>query len=295
MSLIEARRNRKWIGCIDFGTAMSKAAVVRRKPRTELTSADVVPLTIGDRDGMGVRSGLLLPSVVYVSDQGTILFGREAEDAAIRGERRNRQAFVSPKEYLSTRDPGALDEVLEREIDPTGDFTGRKLLALFLAHLLVQAGRAASIANVPWPVPLRIARPAWDEERAVAGEQVLRSLILQAFAIADRLGGQLSAAGGITHDAARSALAAVMSDRTPGERCRQARRGNPQLAQIATSRGGAGAHSEVGTKAQGRSPQLLPAADEDQMGQLQPPGKAHPPQHRAGEEAQRPSRICNRP
>ena len=212
MSLIEARRNRKWIGCIDFGTAMSKAAVVRRKARTELTSADVVPLAIGDRDGMGVRSGLLLPSVVYVSDQGTILFGREAEDAAIRGERRNRQAFVSPKEYLSTRDPGALDEVLEREIDPTGDFTGRKLLALFLAHLLVQAGRAASIANVPWPVPLRIARPAWDEERAVAGEQALRSLILQAFAIADRLGGQLSAAGGITHDAARSALAAVMSD-----------------------------------------------------------------------------------
>jgi len=115
MSLIEARRNRKWIGCIDFGTAMSKAAVVRRKPRTELTSADVVPLAIGDRDGMGVRSGLLLPSVVYVSDQGTILFGKDAEDAAIRGERRSRQAFVSPKEYLSTRDPGALDEALERK------------------------------------------------------------------------------------------------------------------------------------------------------------------------------------
>src|SRR5260370_38826976 len=98
---------------------------------------------------MGVRSGLLLPSVVYVSDQGTILFGKEAEDAAIRGERRNRQAFVSPKEDLSTRDPAALDEVLEREIDPTGDFTRRKLLALFLAHLLVQAGRAVASDQVP--------------------------------------------------------------------------------------------------------------------------------------------------
>jgi hypothetical protein len=39
-----------------------------------------------------------------------------------------------------------------------------------------------------------------DRQYAVAGEQALRSLVLQAFAIADRLGGQLSAASGITHD-----------------------------------------------------------------------------------------------
>jgi hypothetical protein len=109
-------------------------------------------------------------------------------------------------------DPQALDETLDEEIDPTGNYTARKLLALFLAHLLVQAGRAAAIAGVPWPVRLRIARPAWDETRAKAGEQALRSLVLQAFAIVDVLGDQLSAVNGVAHDAASSALSGVMSD-----------------------------------------------------------------------------------
>jgi molecular chaperone DnaK (HSP70) len=213
MSVLHKPRNRHWIGCIDFGTAMSKAAVVRRKPRTELTNADMKPLAIGVRDGLVPRNPLLLPSVIYVGDgnQG-ILFGEEAETAALRGERRGRRAFVSPKQYLSVNDPQALDEMLDREIDPTGNYTARKLLALFLAHLLVQAGRAAAIAGVSWPVRLRIARPAWGEVRAETGEQALRSLVLQAFAIVDHLGDQLLSANGVAHDAACSALAGIMSD-----------------------------------------------------------------------------------
>jgi molecular chaperone DnaK (HSP70) len=212
MYLIETPRDRGWIGCIDFGTAMSKAALVRRKPRTELTSADVAALAIGRRDGIASRNNLLLPSVVYVTDQ-TLLFGDEAQIAAIRGERRGRQAFVSPKEYLSTRNREDIDEILEPEIDPTGTYTARQLLALFLAHLLVQAGRAATIAKVPWPVRLRIARPAWDPKRAAVGERALGALVLQAFAIADKLGDRLVAAKGIVHGDARSALSNAMSGR----------------------------------------------------------------------------------
>jgi hypothetical protein len=59
------------------------------------------------------------------------------------------------------------------------------------------------------PVRLRIARPAWDETRAKAGEQALRSLVLQAFALVDELGDQLAAVDGIAHDAACSALSGV--------------------------------------------------------------------------------------
>jgi molecular chaperone DnaK (HSP70) len=214
MGLLQTPRNLDWIGCIDFGTAMSKAAVVRRMPRTELTNVDMEPLAIGARDGLTPRNPLLLPSVIYVGDgsQG-ILFGEEAETAARRGQRRNRRAFVSPKEYLSVNDPQDLDEMLDQDVDPTGNYTARKLLALFLAHLLVQAARAAAIARVPWPVRLRIARPAWDETRARDGEQALRSLVLQAFALVDELGDQLAAVDGIAHDAACSALSKVMSDR----------------------------------------------------------------------------------
>jgi len=211
MSLIEAPRNSDWTGCIDFGTAMSKAAVVRRKSRKSLTSADVAALAIGDRDGVASRNKLLLPSIIYVTDQA-VLFGEEAQTAAIRGERLDREAFVSPKQYLSTREPEELDEPLNSKIDPTGAYTARQLLALFLAHLLVQAGRAAKAAKVPWPVPLRIARPAWEQARAKAGEKALNSLVLRAFAIADDLGDKLSAAKGVSHDLARSALRKATSN-----------------------------------------------------------------------------------
>jgi molecular chaperone DnaK (HSP70) len=211
MGLLEAPRDSGWIGCIDFGTAMSKAAVVRRKPREELTNADVIPLTIGVSDGVAVSKGWLLPSVIFVTEQA-LLFGEEARLAAIRNERLSRRAFVSPKQYLSTRDLEELDDPMETTIDPTKTYTARQLLALFLAHLLVQAGRAAARAKVPWPVPLRIARPAWDKERATGGEQALRALVLRAFAIADELSGKLSAAGGVAHDLAHSTLQKVMSD-----------------------------------------------------------------------------------
>lgn len=211
MGLIGAPRHSGWIGCIDFGTAMSKAAVVRRKPRKKLASADVAPLAIGMREGIASRNRWLLPSIIYVNDQG-VLFGEEAQTAAIRGERLGRRAFVSPKQHLSTNETDDLDDKLEGAIDPTGDYTVRELLALFLAHLLIQAGRAAATAGVPWPVPLRIARPAWEPERAAAGEQALNSLVLRAFAVADDLGNKLSAVNGVAHDLARSALTKVMGD-----------------------------------------------------------------------------------
>jgi hypothetical protein len=121
--------------------------VVRRKPRKSLTSADVAALAIGERDGVASRNRLLLPSIVYVTDQA-VVFGEEAQTAAIRGERLDREAFVSPKQYLSTREAEELDEPLKSKIDPTGAYTARQLLALFLAHLLVQAGRAAKRAKV---------------------------------------------------------------------------------------------------------------------------------------------------
>ena len=211
MSLLKAKRNTAWIGCIDFGTALSKVAMVKRKPRSQLIDSDIVPLYVGNREGIGVKNDLLLPSLIFVRDDGRLLFGDEAEPAAYRGERVGRQAFVSPKQYLSTHELEDLDETLEPSIDPTGKYTARGLLALFLAHLLAQAGRAAAAANLPWPVPLRIARPAWDRERAAIGEQTLRSLVLQAFAIADILGSKLSAVGGLAHVEALSALSKAMA------------------------------------------------------------------------------------
>jgi molecular chaperone DnaK (HSP70) len=207
MGLLDDPRDAEWIGCIDFGTAMSKVAVVKRKPREQLIPNDIRALAIGPPP-----TALLLPSIVYVTEQG-LLFAQEAENAAIRGERLGRQAFVSAKQYLSTQEPQALDERLEPDRDPTGTYTPRMLIALFLGYLLVQSGRVAAAGGVPWPVPLRVARPAWRQNRAADGEETLKGLVLQAFAIVDKLGAKLFSETGVTHAAAQAALSKIMRDK----------------------------------------------------------------------------------
>jgi hypothetical protein len=49
MGLLEIPRNADWIGCIDFGTALSKVALTKRMPRALLTQNDIVALAIGVR------------------------------------------------------------------------------------------------------------------------------------------------------------------------------------------------------------------------------------------------------
>lgn len=213
MGLLKAKRDTAWIGCIDFGTALSKVAIVKRKPRSQLTDSDIIPLAVGAREGMAVRNSLLLPSIVFITDGGRLLFGDEAQAQADGAGWTGREAFASPKQYLSTDEPQAFDEKLEPSIDPTRQFTPRGLLAMFLAHLLLQAGHAAKTSNLPWPVPLRIARPAWERKRAAMGEATLRSLVLQAFAIADALGIKLTAVNGVAHDEAMVALSTAMADK----------------------------------------------------------------------------------
>src|SRR5262249_49288691 len=100
MSLLKAKRDTDWIGCIDFGTALCKVAMVKRKPRSRLSDSDIVPLPVGAREGVAVRNPLLLPSLVFVTDDGRLLFGDEAQPHADRAEWIEREAFVSPKQYL---------------------------------------------------------------------------------------------------------------------------------------------------------------------------------------------------
>ncbi len=194
-----------WIGCIDFGTTLSKLAIVRAVPKDELRAGDIAILAIGDRDGFAVADARLLPSCVYIHDD-RIVFGVEAERDGIINADRERYAFTSLKQYLSTHDLSELDAPLPANIDPTGLYTARKALKLFLAHLLHQASIVSQAANVPWPVPLRIARPAWDRSRAEQGEAALRQIVSEAMALAGILGPELGAEGGMTHKKAAAAL-----------------------------------------------------------------------------------------
>jgi molecular chaperone DnaK (HSP70) len=205
MTLLHCLRDTDWIGCVDFGTAYSKFAMVRAVDREELTKDDICPLAIGQAIGFANSREWLLPSVLYITEKN-VLFGAEAESEALKALGSVREAFVSPKQYLSTYDLSDYDAPLPKEIDPTGKFTARKLLRLFMGHLLERAGAHAVSANLPWPVPLRVARPGWEPDRARVGERLLRDLVVNGFAIVDNVGPAISKSGGLELQAALSAL-----------------------------------------------------------------------------------------
>lgn len=214
MPIAAATRHTDWIGCIDFGTALSKVAVVKAVARDDLTQDCIRPLPVGLREGFQPRSPFLCPSIVFIHDDRTV-FGLEAETDARRGQIRGRQAFASLKQHLSTHSLDELDDPLPEEIDPTGRFTPRAALVLYLAHLLERAGAVAPLTNAPWPVPIRIARPAWDPNRAAAGEVALKQIVLAGFRLVDKLGSRLSAPRGIPNDELLEVIDLVATDASP--------------------------------------------------------------------------------
>lgn len=199
--LVSARQ-QGWIGCIDFGTSFSKVAMVASESREDLQPSHIRPLPIGRNISL---NPFLLPSIIFVTDD-VIIFAGEAERAALRMQQSGREAFSSPKQYLSTHDPEDLDDRLPTAIDPTSSYSARDLLSLYLAFLLRRAEEAAREQSLPWPPKLRIARPAWKDERADWGEETLRKLIKDAFVLVDFLGEKLSNPAGIAHPDARAAL-----------------------------------------------------------------------------------------
>lgn len=205
MSLLNVERDPGWIACIDFGTAFSKSAMVRALARREVKLADIKPLLIAEREGQLARNSFLLPSAMFVHEE-RIVFGQEAEDDAIRFEGRNRHAFRSLKQYLSSHDLTELDEPLPADIDPSGLLAPRTALVLFLAYLLERAGASAKKQRLPWPVRVRIARPAWNPERARRGEAELKSIVRRSFRVVDHLGEGLSRRGGVPLDEAMEAV-----------------------------------------------------------------------------------------
>lgn len=170
--------------------------MVLSESREDLEAEDIRPLPIGAQ-GSAVGE-YLLPSIVFVSNTA-VLFGAAAQEAALRASSSGREALQAPKQYLSTQDLAELDAPLPREMDPTGAYTPRKLITLYLAYLLLRAEHGAKESGLPWPPRLRIARPAWSAERASQGEQALKMMVRNAFFLADALEGDLGKAGGIAH------------------------------------------------------------------------------------------------
>lgn len=143
--------------CVDFGTAFSKAAIWR-------TGAAIpTPLNLAGGADPG-RTGVLLESAAYLSD-GRIFFGPTAVERFRLEDLPDRELFSSPKELL-THDVARMDvERPSRAVDPSGRFTSRALLTLYLGYLTAVAC-AVLPDGIARTVKRRYAAPGWDNAQA---------------------------------------------------------------------------------------------------------------------------------
>jgi hypothetical protein len=214
--LSETPRNRDWIGCVDFGTTFSKVAMVRAVDRDALEPGDITPIAIGKSDIVQSGNPFLSPSAVFIrQDEDTglyfMMFGGEAMAHARQMESDGRVPFTSMKYHLTANATATLDQTLPLAIDPSGQVTPRIAITAYLASLLVKADMAVAAAGKPWPVAVRLGRPAWPEGHAEEGEKALQDMVGWAFAFRDAFGLALDAPGGIALDD----LMVAWKDRAP--------------------------------------------------------------------------------
>jgi hypothetical protein len=126
--------------CLDFGTAMSKAWATGNGP------VETLPLLIGKAAG---GEGLTVPSSIYISYNGQLYLGQDAERQHRAEVRSARPRFDNLKRMLSEAEVGThLSALPLRDgIDPTrSGLTGGDLLILYFAWLTELSEEALAAA-----------------------------------------------------------------------------------------------------------------------------------------------------
>lgn len=210
MTVPQASSGSEWTVCVDFGTANSKAAAVRRDERDPRA---VRPLIISD-----AANPFLLPGLLIVDpDEKRVLFGQTAQRVA-GGLPANREALRSFKTLLGARDLSrSVRTLLPPGIDPTRQFRQRDLLVLFLAYLLRGVARAIERdvtvrAAGSRGFALRYTRPDWNRAAAAGHNREIAAMFKDAAGIAEELAPSLDA-GIVSVDSALAALDAASGRR----------------------------------------------------------------------------------
>ncbi len=190
--------------CIDFGTALSKAAICL-DPTLPL-EVGVKPLQIGAI--AGAEHPLLTPSVLYV-DGGRLFFGPSALEHARRGVDTARDPLLSFKTVLGATDvKAALATKLRPSMDPTGTFTQRDALVMYIAYL-DQLIREALDNSPNMPRGIQQARrrytsPVWRPGSGI--DTAFEAIFNEAAAVSQKLGGLLLDQEGISIAQCKDAL-----------------------------------------------------------------------------------------
>lgn len=190
--------------CIDFGTALSKAAVCRDP--TLPAEVGVKPLAIGTV--AGAEHPLLTPSVLFV-DGGRLYFGPTAFAHAQRGINSSRDPLLSFKTVLGAKNvEEALQQRMPPSIDPTGTLRAHDALVLYLAYL-DQLIREALIRSPGMPAAIihakrRYTSPVWRPGSGV--DKTFEGMFNEAAAVSQKLGKLFLSPEGISIAQCKDAL-----------------------------------------------------------------------------------------
>ena len=157
--------------CVDFGTSFSKAfaSVGEHQP-------EPVDLPIGDTE-----TRLTTPSELFI-DNGTLYFGATAHKRWDDIEAPAERLIDSIKQFITLNsDVTKLGERRMPETkDPSGQFSQRDVLLLYLAHLMTLVERALKERNLPINTRRRFTHPAWEGNSQPQNEREMRHLMAQA-------------------------------------------------------------------------------------------------------------------
>lgn len=176
--------------CLDFGTAMSKAFA-------QSDDGQPFELELGAQAG---GEGYAVPSSVFITDGGKVLFGFEAVDASQELSDSNRARLDSIKSWLSQRSDGNLDAYpLRAEMNPTQvKLTEGDLIRIYLAYLTdlaVSQVQTWSVEDTKGPlsryVRRRFAHPCWPSSaQKLWADRLMRHWMAEAQILADTFHGR---------------------------------------------------------------------------------------------------------
>jgi hypothetical protein len=197
----------RWTICVDFGTAVSKAAAAWRAPNLAFDASHVRLLRLGEGDG---DNPYVLKSVLFL-EGSRIYFGEAGwKRAQAQNVRANRQALSSFKTLLSSADlEDSIGQLVSPRVDPTGIFRQRELIVLYLAFLIRRIDRAQEMDRTLAPLPrpnLRYSYPGWTATDSAARHRLIARLFDEGMIVADLLNKDFGANEGLSYEDARAAL-----------------------------------------------------------------------------------------
>lgn len=175
--------------CLDFGTAMSKATLVR--DNIENDEEEIIILKLGIPGDQEEVSEVMLISSVFIDNAGNLWFGKAAVDhSMIEKQNSVRQRLDNIKRWLSEE---VQDEPVDRRFNPTDEvITYEDIVLAYLMFMTWNMNSCLIKLDYPSNLPRRFAMPCLTGEKKREVQYRLKQFVGEAQILADTFGNAIT-------------------------------------------------------------------------------------------------------